>query len=103
MSWLHHLSWASWPRTYVAGLFDVPNLAPAVPALVPAPDWLRFRIVVDGEPLVLHSGELLEHERTLDLTHGLMLAIPPMLLAGIMINPSIVDTFWSLIRPSYES
>jgi trehalose/maltose hydrolase-like predicted phosphorylase len=70
VSWLHHLSWASWPRTFVAGLFDTPNTEPAVPALVPAPDWLRFRIVVDGSALLLRSGELLSHRRTLDMRRG---------------------------------
>jgi trehalose/maltose hydrolase-like predicted phosphorylase len=74
VSWLHHLSWASWPRTFVAGLFDTPNTEPAVPALVPAPDWLRFRILLDGAPLLLRSGELLAHRRTLELRRGLMLA-----------------------------
>ncbi|MGI9146432.1 MAG: glycoside hydrolase family 65 protein [Chloroflexota bacterium] len=74
VSWLHHLSWASWPRTFVAGLFDTPNTEPAVPALVPAPDWLRFRIVVDGSPLLLRSGELLAHQRTLDMRRGGLLA-----------------------------
>ncbi len=64
ISWQHTLSWASWPRTYVAGLFDTPNTEPPVPALVPAPDWLRLRIVIDGEPLLLRSGELLRHWRT---------------------------------------
>jgi len=70
VSWLHHLSWASWPRTFVAGLFDTPNTEPAVPALVPAPDWLRFRIVVAGSPLLLRSGELVSHRRTLDMRRG---------------------------------
>jgi trehalose/maltose hydrolase-like predicted phosphorylase len=74
VSWLHHLSWASWPRTFVAGLFDTPNTEPAVPALVPAPDWLRFRIVLDGAPLLLRSGELLAHHRRLDLRRGAVLA-----------------------------
>jgi trehalose/maltose hydrolase-like predicted phosphorylase len=73
VSWLHHLSWASWPRTFVAGLFDTPNTEPAVPALVPAPDWLRFRIMVDGVPLLLRSGELLAHRRTLDMRRGSLL------------------------------
>src|SRR5450432_2039724 len=73
VSWLHHLSWASWPRTFVAGLFDTPNTEPAVPALVPAPDWLRFRIVIDGKPLLLRSGELLAHRRTLDMRRGNLL------------------------------
>lgn len=74
VSWLHHLSWASWPRTFVAGLFDTPNTEPAVPALVPAPDWLRFRIVLDGVPLLLRSGELLAHHRSLDLRRGAVMA-----------------------------
>jgi trehalose/maltose hydrolase-like predicted phosphorylase len=73
VSWLHHLSWASWPRTFVAGLFDTPNTEPAVPALVPAPDWLRFRIILDGQPLLLRTGELVEHRRTLDMRRGNLL------------------------------
>jgi trehalose/maltose hydrolase-like predicted phosphorylase len=32
VSWLHTLNWASWPRTYIAGLFDTPNTEPPVPA-----------------------------------------------------------------------
>ena len=73
VSWSHTLSWASWPRTYVAGLFDTPNIQPPVPALVPGPDWLRIRLLVDGEPLVLRSGQLLDHRRTLDMRRGLLL------------------------------
>ena len=38
VSWLGHSRWASWPRCYVAGLFDVPNTEPPVPALVPSLD-----------------------------------------------------------------
>ena len=74
MTWLHSQSWASWPRTYVAGLFDTPNTDPPVPALVPVADWLRVRIRLDGEPLLLRSGSLLGHRRTLDLRRGLLLA-----------------------------
>jgi trehalose/maltose hydrolase-like predicted phosphorylase len=32
VSWLGYIRWASWPRCYVAGLFDRPNTVPAVPA-----------------------------------------------------------------------
>ena len=35
-SWVtyqNQLVWASWPRTYVAGLYDTPNVLPAVPGL----------------------------------------------------------------------
>src|SRR5207249_5798727 len=66
MSFLHTLSWASWPRTFVAGLVDTPNTEPPVPALVPAPDWLRVRVLLENEPLLLRSGELLVHSRILD-------------------------------------
>ena len=73
VSWSHTLSWASWPRTYVAGLFDIPNIQPPVPALVPGPDWLRIRLLLDGKLLLLRSGELLDHRRTLDMRRGLLL------------------------------
>ncbi len=74
MSFLHTLSWASWPRTFVAGLFDTPNTEPPVPALAPAPDWLRLRILLEGEPLLIRSGELLAHSRTLDLKRGVLVS-----------------------------
>jgi trehalose/maltose hydrolase-like predicted phosphorylase len=73
VSWLHTLNWASSPRTYVAGLFDTPNTEPPVPALVPAPDWLRIRILLEGEPLLIRSGKLLTHHRILDVRRGLLL------------------------------
>ena len=72
-SYLHTLSWASWPRNYVAGLFDTPNTEPPVPALVPAPDWLRVRIWIDGELALIRSGTLLAHRRRLDMRRGLLL------------------------------
>src|ERR1700694_836711 len=70
MSFLHTLSWASWPRTFVAGLFDTPDTEPPVPVLVPAPDWLRLRVLFDGKHVLMRSGELLSHSRTLDLRRG---------------------------------
>lgn len=71
--WLESLRWTSSPRTYVAGLFDRPNTDPPIPALVPAADWLRIRILLDGEPLLLRSGEVLLHRRTLDMRRGALL------------------------------
>ena len=50
VSWLGHIKWASWPRCYVAGLFDRPNTEPPVPALVPVADWSRVRIKLNGQP-----------------------------------------------------
>lgn len=73
VSWMHHFNWTSWPRTYVAGVFDTPNFTPPVPALVPAADWLRVRIHLDGAPLRLDAGQLLEHRRSLDFRRGLLL------------------------------
>jgi trehalose/maltose hydrolase-like predicted phosphorylase len=73
VTYQHHLTWASWPRTYVAGLFDTPNVLPPVPGLVPAPEWLRLRIWVNDQLLLLRSGELQAHRRTLDLRRGLLL------------------------------
>jgi trehalose/maltose hydrolase-like predicted phosphorylase len=73
VSWLHTLNWASWPRTYIAGLFDTPNTEPPVPALVPAADWLRVRILLNGKPLLRRSGEMLSHRRILDMRRGTLL------------------------------
>ena len=66
MSWLGYIKWASWPRCYVASLFDRPNTEPPVPALVPVADWSRVRIVLNGEPQLLRHGEMLSGLRTLD-------------------------------------
>jgi trehalose/maltose hydrolase-like predicted phosphorylase len=73
VSWLHTLNWASWPRTYVAGLFDTPNTEPPVPALVPVADWLRVRILLNGRPLLRRSGDTLSHRRILDMRRGALL------------------------------
>ena len=74
VSWLGYIKWASWPRCYVAGLFDRPNTEPPVPALVPVADWSRVRIVLNGEPQLLRAGEMLSGLRTLDLRRGLLLS-----------------------------
>ncbi|KQW84199.1 kojibiose phosphorylase [Brevundimonas sp. Root1279] len=74
VSWLGHLRWASWPRCYVAGLFDVPNTEPPVPALVPVADWSRVRILLDGIPVLAHEGEILHSARRLDMRRGVLLS-----------------------------
>ncbi len=73
VSWLHTLRWASWPRIYVAGLFDTPNTEPPVPALVPVPDWLRLRILLNGKSLLQRAGDMLVYQRILDMRRGVML------------------------------
>jgi trehalose/maltose hydrolase-like predicted phosphorylase len=74
VSWLGYIKWASWPRCYVAGVFDVPNTEPPVPALVPVADWSRVRIELNDEPQLLRDGELIEGLRTLDMRRGMLLA-----------------------------
>ncbi|GEP07237.1 glycoside hydrolase family 65 protein [Methylobacterium oxalidis] len=73
-SWLSYIRWASWPRCYVAGLFDMPNTEPPVPALVPVADWSRVRLILDGEPLVAREGVMLYGMRRLDMRRGVLLS-----------------------------
>jgi HAD superfamily hydrolase (TIGR01509 family) len=74
VSWLGYLRWASWPRCYVAGLFDVPNMEPPVPALVPIADWSRVRLLLDGEVLLEREGEVLRSVRQLDMRRGALVS-----------------------------
>ena len=74
VSWLGYIKWASWPRCYVAGLFDTPNTVPPVPALVPVADWSHVRIVLNEEPHLLNDGKILASVRKLDLRRGVLLS-----------------------------
>src|SRR5262245_5972325 len=74
VAWLGYSRWASWPRCYVAGLFDVPNIEPPVPALVPVADWSCARILLDGEPLLGREGEVRVGIRQPDMRRGLLLS-----------------------------
>jgi HAD superfamily hydrolase (TIGR01509 family) len=74
LSWLGYLRWGSWPRFYVAGLFDTPNIEPPVPTLVPLADWSRVRILLDGQALSTREGETRVGVRHLDMRRGLMVA-----------------------------
>jgi len=56
--------------TYLAGVYDSHD-APVID-LVNAPDWLWLTVSIDGIRLDVHSCKLLEHERALDLSHGLL-------------------------------
>jgi trehalose/maltose hydrolase-like predicted phosphorylase len=73
-SWLGYVRWASWPRCYVAGLFDRPNTEPPVPALVPVADWSRVRILLNGQPLVLREGKAVSGNRMLDMRRAILLS-----------------------------
>ena len=74
VSWQGYLRWASWPRVYVAGLFDVPNTEPPIPALVPVADWSRARVFLDDEPLLSSEGQYVAGARQLDMRRGLLRA-----------------------------
>jgi HAD superfamily hydrolase (TIGR01509 family) len=74
VSWLGYSRWASWPRCYVAGLFDIPNTEPPVPALVPVADWSRVRILLNGEVVLAGEGELIRSARQLDMRRGLLIS-----------------------------
>ena len=72
VSWQGYLRWRSWPRVYVAGLFDVPNTEPPIPALVPVADWSRVRIMLDDKPLLAAEGQEVAGARELDMRRGLL-------------------------------
>ena len=60
-------------RAYVAGMFDIPGPEHPIPALVPAPGWQQFRIMLRGEPLVRHPAEAISHRTILDMRRGVLL------------------------------
>ncbi len=64
--------WVSPSRTLVAGLFDTANTPGAVPRLVPAPDWLRVRLISTGGPMTHEPVGDLSHALSLDMRRGLL-------------------------------
>ena len=62
----------STPATLVAGVFGDGTAEPRFRQPVPAPDWAGLRLIVDGLPLHLANGEILEHERVLDMCRGVV-------------------------------
>jgi trehalose/maltose hydrolase-like predicted phosphorylase len=66
--------WVVPARTYVAGLFDSPDVKQATQALVPAVDWLGIQIALPGGPLVGHPGDVPLHRMTLDMRRGSVLS-----------------------------
>lgn len=73
LSWTHNMAATSWPRTYVAGLFDTPDIEPPVPVLMPVADWLRVHIRLNDIPLQLRAANLLSQRRSLDMRRGVLL------------------------------
>jgi trehalose/maltose hydrolase-like predicted phosphorylase len=65
--------WVVPPRTYVAGLFDTPDIAPTTARLVPAADWLRVNIQWPDGPPRVGPGGLSSHRATLDIARGAVL------------------------------
>src|SRR5665647_2279231 len=62
----------STPATFVAGVFGDGTDEPHLRQPVPAPDWTGLRLRAWGSVVNLSDGELLEHERVLDMRHGVV-------------------------------
>ncbi len=62
----------STPATFVAGVFGDGTDEPRFRQPVPAPDWTGLRLQAWGSVVNLSNGELLEHERVLDMRHGVV-------------------------------
>ena len=60
------------PATFIAGVFEHPQIPGAVPQLMSLPDWTGVRIWIDNEPLSIDRGQILEHRRVLDLQRGIL-------------------------------
>ena len=79
------------PRTgrrdaYIAGLFDVRYAEQPIPTLVPAADWLRLNVAPPGEFAPVGQGNVLSHNRTLDLCHGALLSGSRIVAPGFSIQ-----------------
>ncbi len=62
----------STPATFVAGVFGDGTGDPSFRQPVLAPDWTGLRLTAWGSPVTLSSGEILRHERVLDMRHGVV-------------------------------
>lgn len=61
---------AGFQGTYINGVFD--HFDSFVVDMVNAPDWTELSIWVEGEKLSLHSCEVLDHYRALDMKQGML-------------------------------
>jgi len=62
----------STPATFVAGVYGDGTDDPPFRQPVPAPDWTGLRLMVGGSALNLANGEIIEHDRVLDMRHGIV-------------------------------
>ena len=62
----------STPATFVAGVFGDGIGEPRFRQPVPAPDWLGLRLKIGDMRLTLSNGEVLDHERVLDMRNGVV-------------------------------
>ncbi len=56
--------------TFVHGVFDAVPIV--ITELANAPDWLALVVLLNGERFSLDSGEILDYQRDLDLSHGVL-------------------------------
>jgi len=63
---------ASTPATFVAGVYGDDTGELHIRQPVTAPDWLCLRLLVEGMPLTLTNGEVVEHRRILDMSQGIV-------------------------------
>jgi trehalose/maltose hydrolase-like predicted phosphorylase len=66
--------WVVPALTYLAGLFDTPDVERATPGLIPAADWLHVRILLPDGPVVHHPGDVSSQRMTLDVRRGALLS-----------------------------
>jgi len=60
------------PATFVAGVFEKDGNPGSVPGFFVLPDWTGVRAWVDGQPLSMEQGHILDHRRILDLRRGVL-------------------------------
>jgi kojibiose phosphorylase len=62
---------ASSPGTFVAGVFDSVSPTGTITEIARAPDCLCLQITIAGETIVMDLGDVLDHQRQLDLWRGI--------------------------------
>jgi kojibiose phosphorylase len=60
------------PATFAAGVFELSPTPGSVPGFFVLPDWTGVRAWVEGQPLSMEQGQILEHRRLLDMAHGVL-------------------------------